>query len=239
MRFLARWMVICVGLVFQDIASGLTIGVDNEFEEPPQFIYDAASATESSITIQLHNESNNLENLILWQIGLSIVSDSNSVGSVEIESFDAPMVPFLNSLGPSVRPPTMLPGTEVILTDLDMSVPPAMLGKNILTGATHDLVTISLANSPDARGSFYLALAGFDTVTGSAWSGLVPPPRSFANMAGTVLPDTIVLAELVFIVPEPDAIMLFSCSCICYLTYSTCVRTSYFDQTVSYGKMDK
>jgi len=191
----------------------LTIQVGSGAEgTPPVFNYSSVSPVPLSLPVKVYNESMTTENIVVWQLELSIVKADSSTGDVEIVGFDVPNSPFLEPFGPSANPSNALPSNKVLLIDADMPLFPQLPGKDILASETRDLFNIQLSSPNNALGIFYLVLREFNMAGGSSWSGLVPPSRAFANVPGTTLPGEMVLAEIVFI-PEPGGEILFIVGC--------------------------
>jgi len=199
-------LIYLVFLLLPSRVLGLTIEVDSgAVGTPPFFIYDTTSSTPLSIPVTLYNESlSTTETVALWQLSLKIVKRNDANGDVEISGFETPDMPFLSSSGTGTIPPNALPNFEAVFIDADMPTPPLLPGKDILPGETRGLVNIELSSPNNATGIFYLVLGGFDPVGGSFWSGPIPPPSPFSNTSGSILPNEIVLAELVFVVPVPE-----------------------------------
>jgi hypothetical protein len=121
----------------------------------------SGSTTSHTTTLRLTNTSPHPAEVVVWQIGLSVVPDASAVGSVEIASSFTPddyLLDTLSPFGPLPSFDTPLPGVVGRFSDAAFGSP---LGGIIAPGETRNLLQLTLAFSPGAAGTFSVVLHPF------------------------------------------------------------------------------
>lgn len=167
--------------------------------------YSTGAASSHTTTLRLTNTSADPAEIVVWQVGLTIEQGTGAIGSVEIESFSTPSDYLFSAQSPSG--PTqafyILPGSIGFFSDFGLPS-----GTVVSPSEVRNLLNLTLAFSPDARGDFRLVLNPFseEPVGSSSWGDAATPfPTPFGNApTESSLEDRTLLTISISSVPEPS-----------------------------------
>lgn len=169
----------------------------------------AGAADLRTLTISFQNTGVASIELLVWQLGLSVIPGEGSTGTVEIQNFAAASDYFLSGLSPAgpVAPLDTLPSVSALITDAAVLSPS---GGVVSAGASEKVLDVTLSISADAQGTFYLAMYPFaDQFESSSWgSAPLPIPLPFDNGGLDADLAARTLTTITVTVPEPMSLAL-------------------------------